>query len=185
MNKNLLIFGSGQYGAVAKETAEAMGYFEKIDFLDDNSDTAVGKLNEYERFSPDYSYAFVAIGDPELRLSLIQKLEEACFTIAVLVNPRAAVAPSAQLYKGTIVEAMAVVNSNSTVAVGCIISAGAVVNHNCFIGDCCHVDCNAVIAAGTMVPAGSKVHYGEVYAPEMTIKEFKRCPENYSFEAGV
>ena len=35
MNKNLLILGAGQYGQVAKEIAEDIGYFEKISFLDD------------------------------------------------------------------------------------------------------------------------------------------------------
>lgn len=35
MNKDLLILGAGQYGMVAKEIAEAMNCFQKIDFLDD------------------------------------------------------------------------------------------------------------------------------------------------------
>ena len=33
--KNLLIIGAGQYGMVAKEIAESMKCFEKIDFVDD------------------------------------------------------------------------------------------------------------------------------------------------------
>ncbi len=36
MNNNLLIIGAGCFGLAAKETAEAMGCFEKISFLDDN-----------------------------------------------------------------------------------------------------------------------------------------------------
>ncbi len=36
MNKNLLIIGAGIYGVVAKEIAESMNCFEKIDFVDDN-----------------------------------------------------------------------------------------------------------------------------------------------------
>ncbi len=35
-NKNLLILDAGQYGVMAKETAEAMGVFECIVFLDDS-----------------------------------------------------------------------------------------------------------------------------------------------------
>ena len=42
-NKNLLILGAGQYGQVAKEIAEETGYFDKIAFLDDNSEQAIGK----------------------------------------------------------------------------------------------------------------------------------------------
>ncbi|MEG2138006.1 MAG: PglB [Oscillospiraceae bacterium] len=184
MNHNLLILGAGQYGMVAKETAQAMGCFEKIDFLDDNSELAIGKLQEYERFLAVYSYAFVAIGNAALRLELIGKLEEACYTVAVLVNPKAAIAPSAQLQKGTIVEAMAVVNSNAAVAIGCIISAGAVVNHDSFIGDGCHIDCNATVPSNAILLAGTTVPYGQVYQSEIQ-KTPKRCPENYSFEVGV
>ena len=43
MNKNLLIIGAGDYGQIAYEIAEAMERFEKIDFLDDNSELAIGK----------------------------------------------------------------------------------------------------------------------------------------------
>lgn len=44
MNNNLLILGAGQYGDVAKEMAEAMGCFGKIDFLDDNNELVIGKM---------------------------------------------------------------------------------------------------------------------------------------------
>jgi len=57
MNKNLLILGEGQYGAVAKETAEAMSFFDNIAFLDDENKVAVGQLDEYESFVTEYSYA--------------------------------------------------------------------------------------------------------------------------------
>ena len=77
MNKNLLILGAGQYGTVVKEIAISMGCFEKIGFLDDsfNADSsenkycekAIGRLEEYENYSIEYSYAIVAIGNAEIR----------------------------------------------------------------------------------------------------------------------
>ena len=42
MNKNLLIVGNGQFAAMAYEVAEHMGCFEKIDFLYDGMQEAVG-----------------------------------------------------------------------------------------------------------------------------------------------
>ena len=45
--KNLLIIGAGQYGMVAKEIAESMKCFEKIDFVDDVYPSAVGKMRNY------------------------------------------------------------------------------------------------------------------------------------------
>ena len=41
---NLLIIGAGQYGAMIKESARALNEYDKIDFLDDNSVLAIGKI---------------------------------------------------------------------------------------------------------------------------------------------
>lgn len=163
MNKKLLILGAGQYGRLAKEIAEAMNYFEKIDFLDDNAEIAIGKLNEYENFSVSYSYAIAASENPEIRLEWIHKLEESCFRVAILVHPKACVSPSAQIMKGTIVEALSVINTGSVIASGCIISAGAVVNYNTMCADGVHIDCNATVAANTLVPAGTHIQSNTFY----------------------
>ena len=48
-NKNLLILGAGQYGQIVYETAEAMGCFDRIDFLDDQNPIAIGVLEDYFR----------------------------------------------------------------------------------------------------------------------------------------
>ena len=57
MNKNLLILGAGQYGLVAREIALSMRCFEKIDFLDDKSELAIGRLEDYEKYTAGYSCA--------------------------------------------------------------------------------------------------------------------------------
>lgn len=162
-NQNLLILGAGQYGFVARETAQAMAYFEQIDFLDDNSELAIGRLDDYKKALGRYTYAFVAIGNPQLRLRLLNELTESGFKLPVLVHPQAVVMPSTQVAGGTIVEAQAVVNSNSVVGVGCLICAGAVVNHNSVLGDVCQIDCGAVVPARSTVPSGTKVPCGGVY----------------------
>lgn len=166
MNKNLLIIGAGQYGMIAKEVAESMGVFERIDFLDDNNEIAIGKIKDYENFVCDYSYAFVAIGDNAFRLEMIEKLQGACYQIAILVSSKSFVSPSAQLRKGTIVEPMAVVQANASVAIGCLVCSGAVVKHNAFVGDGCYLDCNGVVQAGVLVPARTKVDANTVYTIE-------------------
>ena len=162
-NKNLLILGAGQYGKVAKEVAESMDCFEKIAFLDDNNDLAIGKLDEYEKFSLEYTYAFVAIGKADLRLSYIQRLKEACFRVAVLFSPKSYVSPSAKLMNGTIIEPMAVVNAGSTVNAGVYVCAGAIVNHNAVVGEGCQLDCGSVVGSNAVLPAGTKLKYNEVW----------------------
>lgn len=84
--KRLLILGSGQYGTVAKETAEAMGIFDEIAFLDDNSKAAVGKIEDIDKF--EYDAAFIAIGNPEVREKLANRVGEKLFT---LIHPKATI----------------------------------------------------------------------------------------------
>lgn len=170
MNRNLLIIGAGIYGVVAKEIAESMNCFEKIDFVDDNAKSTsdgipvIGTTNDLGELACRYSDAIVAIGDPKVRLSLIKKLEEeTILNVVTLISPRAYVSPTAQIMKGSIVEPMAVVHTGAVIAVGCIISAGAVVNHASMCCDGVHIDCNATVAGNIIVPVGMKVKSGEVY----------------------
>ena len=164
MNKeNLLILGAGQYGQVVRETAEAMGIFDQMHFLDDNNPTAVGKLAEYVRFRDGYACAFVAMGNPALRKQWLKELEEAGFELPVLVHPKAYVSPTAILGGGTIVEPMAVINTGAVVEKGGLLCAGCIVNHNAHIASCCQIDCGAVVAAGASVPESTKVPSGTVY----------------------
>ena len=176
-NNNLLILGAGQFGRVAKEVAESMGRFDRIAFLDDNSDQAIGKLEDHEKFVADFSYAFVAIGNSDLRLKYIEELEEACFAIAVLVSPEAHVSPSAQLMKGTIVAPGAVVNANSTVAVGCFVCAGAIVDHNSFVGDGCQLDCGSVVGSNAILLAKTKLEYNEVFNKDRAAIALRRATD--------
>lgn len=163
MAENLLILGAGQYGCVAKETAQAMGCFRRIDFLDDNNPAAIGKLGELDRFDPGDSQVFVAMGNPQLRLRFLNEAELAGFKLAKLIHPSAVVMPSVKLDGGVIVEAQAVVNSNTVIAMGCLICAGAVVNHDCVLESGCHIDCNATVPARSHIPENTKVPCGTVY----------------------
>lgn len=163
MEKKLLILGAGQYGRVVKEIAQATGSFGQIDFLDDNSPAAIGKLEAFASWKNDYDCAFVAMGNPELRGKWLEKLEQAGFALPVLIHPRAYVSPSAVLGKGTAVEPMAVVHSEARVGQGCLLCAGSIVNHNAQVMPLCQIDCNAVVASNASVPAGTKITSGTVF----------------------
>ncbi len=170
MNNNLLIIGAGVYGLVAKEIAEAMQCFNKIDFIDDtNTETpsgikVVGNFNSLSTLANEYSNVFVAIGNSEVRLNLLNKIQNGTdYKIATLISPRAFVSPSASVMQGSIIEPMAVVHTGCIVEAGCIISAGAVINHASILKQGVHVDCNATVAGYTLVPEKTKIAVGEVF----------------------
>ena len=169
MRNNLLIIGAGQYGMIAKEIAEELGY-EKIDFLDGKSDKAIGTPDDVDKFEGD---VIVAIGNAEVRGRMLEKIDKS--RVVSLISPHAYVSPSAVVSPGCVVEPMAVVHTGAKVGIGCFISAGAVVNHDCVLEDCCHIDCNSSVMKASTVPAGTKVESnmswtGEVEAPKKPIE---------------
>lgn len=156
---NLLILGAGEYGQLVKELAR--NKYTIIDYLDDKSNAAIGKLDDYKKYVDKYE-AIVAIGNNKIRLAWIEKLEEAGFVIPTLISQQSFVSLSAQIEKGCIVEPMVVVNANAKIEKGSIISSGAVINHNAMVKQGCHIDCNAVVGADAIVPEKTHLNYGQV-----------------------
>lgn len=158
---NLLILGAGQYGVVVKEIAEAIGEFDELSFLDDNSPKAIDRIEECIKYSDKYSKAVVAIGNTEKRLELIRMLEYIGFNVVTLIHPLAYVSPSAIIEKGSFVEPMAVIHAGVKIGTGCIISAGTIINHDAIINDGCHLNCGTIVGASAVIKPGIKSDYGQ------------------------
>lgn len=159
---NLLIIGAGGYGYVAKNVAESMSKYEKISFIDDNNPEAVGKFDDYIKFTNEYNCAFVALGNPKMRRDWFEKLKVAGYSLEVLISDKSYVSPTAKISEGSIVEPMAVVNSAAEIGCGVLVCAGAVVNHNSTVKDFCQIDCGAVVGAGAVVEENTKLEYNQV-----------------------
>ena len=170
MDGNLLIIGAGSYALVAAEIAASMGCFRKIAFVDDriqtlpNGASVAGTTRDIDRLAGEYTHIIVGIGNPEVRLPILEQLQaKTNYQIATLISPYAYVSPAAKVSEGCIIEPMAAVHREVVLEKGCIISAGAVVNHESACGQGVHIDCNATVAAYAKVPAKTKVCSGEVY----------------------
>lgn len=178
MNNNLLILGAGGHGKVVKETAEAMNCFDKIDFLDDHSKNAIGRCDDYPKYKSHYKYAFVALGNNELRMKWLSELSGFGYEIPTLIHPTAYVSPSSVINEGTSILPKSVINSNAVLGKGCIISIGALVDHDSQLCDGVHINTGAIIKAGCNVHSLKKIDAGEVYSGESKF-------DNYNFEVGV
>lgn len=176
--KNLLIIGAGQYGMVAKEIAESMKCFERIDFVDDVCASAVGKIEDIEKLVHEYDSAVVAIGNSELRLNLIKRLCEIGYDVPTLIHEKAYVSPSAKIGIGCFIEPMAVVHTAVNVETGCILSAGVILNHNSTVREGCHINCGSVVAARAEIKAGTRTGYNEVCDTEKVeqVKQPEKLP---------
>ncbi|OPZ32567.1 MAG: UDP-N-acetylbacillosamine N-acetyltransferase [Tenericutes bacterium ADurb.BinA124] len=141
----LLILGDTPYGQVIKEIAAVK--YPTIAFLDDESETAIGKLSDLAKFARDYK-AVIAFEDFARRKEIYEKLIKAGFSVVSIISPRAFVAKSAQIEPGCVIEPMAVVHTGAKINKGTFVCAGAVVNHHAVVNEFCKIDCNAVVNFG-------------------------------------
>lgn len=162
---NLLILGAGSQGHVVRETAEAIGIFEEIAFLDDNLELpgVLDTLANFRNYLEAFPVAFVAIGDNELRRTLIERLEQAGFIVPVLRHPTATISPTAKAGAGTIFEAKTIVNASVNIGKGVILASASIVDHGATVGDYVHLAAGAMVQKGAKVPDGIKVSSGTIY----------------------
>ena len=180
----LLILGAGGQGHVVKESSEATNIYETISFLDDDEakkEITIGKLSDCEKLRQEYSCAFAAFGNHELRIKWLEKLKVLGYAIPVIIHPSAYVSPSAKIGSGTFVGAKCVVNTSSVVGCSCILSVGSIIDHNSKIGDGCHIECCAIIKSNSSVPDNTYIDSSNVFE----FDKIKGSPSNYSFDAGM
>ena len=188
MKDNLLILGSGGHGQVVREIAQAMGIFQEINHLDDNSTDShtIGKLEDYKIFRREYGYAIAAFGINSYRMGWLKKLEELEYKLIPIIHPKAFLSPTAKVLEGTVIEAGALINTGVTIGKGCIIGLGSIVDHNAEIHEGCHIDSGVVVRANSIIKRESRIslwksertsYRGQIMAVSSI--------ENYSFEDGV
>lgn len=164
--KILGIIGASGHGKVVADIARKMGY-EDIVFFDDNQTIehcgAYPVVGVTQDILQHNCYAFVAIGNPNVRSQVQEQLEKAGKKIPVLVHPNAVVAEDVQLGVGTVVVAGAVVNPGAKIGKSCIINTCSSVDHDCVVEDYVHIAVGAHVAGTvrighhTWVGAGATV----------------------------
>ena len=167
MGRKLLIVASKRYGDYVKEIAESMGCFEKISFVDNDREGAIGKLEDVESFYPGYNCAIAACDDGTERLEWNKKLE-ALYNIPVLFHMDSTISPSANLMPGCIVEPRTVVGCGSTIGQATVIGANVVVEPYCFIGDSCTLKSGTIVKSTSMVAMNTSTEQGSVLFTSLT-----------------
>lgn len=147
---NLLILGAGGHGQVVKETVELNGKFNRIEFLDDNSPLALDSMESFVSYKDNFTHAFVAIGNNEIREQFINKLKASGFIIPTLIHPTAFVSPSSTIDDGCYIGAMAVINANVNVGSGCIFGIGSLVDYDSTIRAFSYVKAKQLVEAGSI-----------------------------------
>ena len=160
----LIILGAGGHGKVVADLARQTGQYEKIFFLDDNSQDAevLGKCSQYLEFQSADTEMYPAFGNNEMRLDWMKKLSDAQIAFPRLIHATAYVSPTAEVEAGTVVLPLAIVNTDCHIRSGCIINCGSIVDHGCVIEEGVHISPGTVIKAENRIPRATKIEAGEV-----------------------
>ncbi len=164
--EKLLIIGASGHGKVVAEIAELSNSWSEIAFIDDNPNAflkdyqVLGSSSLLEQLQNQYLHAFVAIGNNQVRLSLINRLQKLGYKIPVLVHPKSIVSTSCSISSASVVMAGAVINPDCKIGTGCIINTGSTIDHDCTLEDGVHVSPGAHLAGTVHVGKASWVCLG-------------------------
>ena len=162
--KRLLILGGGGHGRVVADLAKLNGYAD-IAFLDDaanwNNDLfpRLGKCSEAFHYISDSDF-IVAIGNAAIRRNLQRQIEAAGGNILTLIHPRAVVASTVVIGRGSVVMAGGIINPGARIGDGVIINTAATVDHDCQVGDFAHISVGAHLCGTVKVGTGSWIGAG-------------------------
>ena len=180
--KKILIIGAGGHSNVIEDTLKELGSFNEIAFLDDNFNQNTKTLYSenkkilgsskliYNRdLRSNFKYAFVAIGDSERRLKLIDQLENLEYEIPIIIHPTAWVSKSASLGIGSIILSQSTIQTGVKGGKGLIINNSCSIDHDSYIGNGVHIAPGVNIAGSVNIGDKSWIGIGASVIQNVTI----------------
>ena len=164
LKNKLLILGSGGHGRVVADVAEKTKLFHDISFLDNNflnidssksinSKKVIGEISKLniEKYSSDFSHAFVGIGDNFTRVRWLNKLHHLGFKIPNIIHPNAQISKYVEIGFGTFINANAVIQCNVKINSGCIVNTSSSIDHDSTIDMGSHISPGVNIAGNVNI----------------------------------
>lgn len=178
----LLVVGAGGHGRSVAEAALLSGQYDLAGFVDDGlaigsaiwQTSVLGTTADLSAYSGLCDKVIVAIGNNDLRESLVLRFLEHGIELANIIHPRALISPSAVLGQGCAIMAGAIVGTEAKLGMGVIANCASVIDHHAQVHDFGHLGVNACMAGGSVLgrkawmQAGSALGYG-VQVPAMTV----------------
>ena len=170
--RRIFVYGAGGHGKVVADILISKNESEFAGYVDDRKELSDAKVirfpvlggGQWLRQEVLNSPIAVALGVGECRSR--QLLAERCsrweIEILTRLHPGGTVSQTAQLGRGTVVMAGAIIKPDARVGVGVIVNSGAVVEHDVEIGDYAHVAPRAVMGGASHLGAFSHLGLGAV-----------------------
>ena len=173
MNK-IIILGLGGHSKVVEDSLIDSNLGKDIAYLDDDNEkieeneksklgkNLLGKLNLIynHKIKEQYTFGFVAIANPEIRMEWIKRLIDNGFKVPVIIHPTAWVSRSAILGDGSLVLSQATVQAEVICGKGTIINNCASIDHDSILKDGVHISPGANIAGNVEIGKESWIGIG-------------------------
>jgi sugar O-acyltransferase (sialic acid O-acetyltransferase NeuD family) len=155
--KYLAVYGSGGLGMDLLDTCYKLGIAEDILFVDDKRGAEVNGIKALaferilERRETDDIEFVVAVGEPQTRKKIHDKLASYAFPCAKIIGPSAEVSPFAVIGDGTVVQSQSIVVGGVRIGFGCWLNFRVLLGHEAVIGDYCVLSPNVNVGGNTVI----------------------------------
>lgn len=163
------IYGTGGSGRELLEMIskydELNNRWDEIIYIDDTKEIGNCKTKKrmpFDMFSQLYSHekaeVAIAVGEPQYREQLGEKVQNKGYKLAIIISPKAEVSPSARLLEGVVIKDNSIVSSDAVIGENTWINSNAIIGHDVNIGKNCQISSLSLVAGRTKV--GNNVYIG-------------------------
>lgn len=162
------VYGSGGLGREIMDLAQIVKQsdtsIDNIFFIDDVTDKkTVNDINvfTFDNFCDEFEHnaeIVVAVGEPEIRALLAEKVTEKGYRLRALIHPNAHVGTNAQIGEGAIICSGCFVSCNTKIGINTLMQPNAIVGHDSVIGNSSVISSFVVIAGNCFI--GEKTYVG-------------------------
>ncbi len=170
------IYGSNGAGRGVKEIAELQGIWSEIVFIDDTvpEDYFKGlKRMSFDSFksmyTPSVAKVVIAVGEPEYKILLYNKVKAAEFEFANVIHPSVYISPDAHIGTGIIAQMGVMIAVDTYVGNNVTLEQYAVVAHDTVIQDHAQISAFVMLAGCSKVGRGTYIGIGVPVREKTTI----------------
>jgi acetyltransferase EpsM len=116
-------------------------------------------------------HVLVCLRDNKLKSSLFRQLENKTEMINA-VHPDCTIALTAEIERGSIINARTVIQQNARIGKGCMIHAGVIIEHDSVVNDFANLAPGVILTGGAIVGEGVTVNAGAIIAPDVKIGSY-------------
>ena len=178
--RELIILGGSGRGQDVLSLARSLNY-SVIGFLDDsiavgtliNNVPVLGGITNWRGLGSD-TEVFVAVGNPKVRLQLMQRFasnQSVTVKYAQLIHPTAVIFPGVKIGEGTSVLAGAIVQQDVVIGAHANISIGVTIGHTTIVEDFVNLAPQAAVSGDVKICKGVSIGTASCIREKITIGE--------------